>query len=156
LKLPKVKIVRHRPDWLKLPEPEKPRITDSEDAENLTGIVQDLKASAPEERFARALSKLKSIDGYSFRETVGAPRNLPGFKEIDFTIYRGGIVYALECDTLFTHAQKERADVLHDAIILNELKRMGLEVYPQVIHLAGDTELADQDNADRTARRLFE
>jgi hypothetical protein len=62
----------------------------------------------------------------------------------------------MEVDTAFTHRGKESADVLHDAIILNDptLQTMG-QFYPQVIHADGDYDLATHSNARRYIRTLF-
>jgi hypothetical protein len=117
--------------------------------------VQGVKASQPEERLARALDKVGTIEGYEFRRTIGAPRGLPGWKELDFLIAARGQMFAVEVDTAFTHRDKGRKDVLHDAIVLSELERDGFEVYPQVIHLDGESELVDQKWAEATAKRLF-
>lgn len=122
------------------------------DTEVLAGSVQGKKASAGEERFARALQSM-SVDGYYFRMAVGAERNLPGWKELDFLVIKGGMYYAFEVDTAFTHRNKQNADVLHDAIILNALQSLNL--YPQVFHIDGEADLGTQELADQTARSYF-
>lgn len=126
----------------------------SEDPEVLLGQVQGMQASAPEERLARALDKQKM--SYQFRLTVGAPRGLPGWKELDFVVQAGGILYAIEVDTAFTHRQKENTDVLHDAIVLNdrELQSMG-QFYPAVLHVDGDSDLASLENAVKFVKQRF-
>lgn len=122
--------------------------------EQLTGVVQGMNASAPEERMAKALDKA-GIQ-YIFRYTVGAPRGLPGWKELDFLVSSGGLLHAVEVDTAFTHRNKQQSDVLHDAIVLNDqnIKAMG-EVYPQVLHVSGDSDLSDQDSADKFVKMNF-
>jgi hypothetical protein len=122
--------------------------------EQLLGSVRGMTASAPEERLARALDK-KGIQ-YEFRYVVGAPKGLPGWKELDFIASIGGLLYTMEVDTAFTHRSKEFADVLHDAIVLNDfdLNAMG-EVFPHVIHVDGDTDLANLTNAEQFVRRQF-
>lgn len=134
--------------------PSLPRIGDNAPEEMLTGTVQGVKASAPEERMAKALDKAKIQ--YEFRYTVGAPRGLPGWKELDFLILTKGIVYALEVDTAFTHRNKESSDVLHDAIIQNdpEINSVGT-LWPTVIHADGDSDLASQTNAEGYVKNLF-
>lgn len=155
--LPKVRIIRQRRrNSPMLPAPQKPDTVGVE-SEVLAGTVQGMKASAPEERLARALDKLQSIDQYQFRYTVGAPRGLPGWKELDFLVPYRGLVYAIEVDSAFTHLGKSgRSDVLHDAIVLHELEKQGMQTYPQVIHLRMEDELVDQKTADRTAKGLFQ
>jgi hypothetical protein len=144
--------IQRRPVEIGLPG--YPRQTVEEDPEVLTGTVKGFQASAPEERFAKALDKAHI--SYQFRLTVGAPRGLPGWKELDFVVQSGGLLYAIEVDTAFTHRQKENSDVLHDAIILNdqELQSMGT-FYPKVIHADGDNDLADNANARQFVARMF-
>jgi hypothetical protein len=121
--------------------------------ETLSGEVNGFKASAPEERAARALSKNDKVTNFRFRMTVGAERNLPGFKELDYLIESTGMYYAVEVDSAFTHRKKGTSDILHDAIILENLKH--LNVYPRVIHWDQDADLATQKQADQTVRNLI-
>lgn len=152
--LPPIKISRkHRPRPT-LPSPYKPRADMGEDPELLGGVVQDKKASAPEERLFRALDEV-GVQGAEFRYTIGAPRGLPGWKEIDALIPSHGLIYAVEVDTAFTHRTKRRADVLHDAIVLKDLRKQGMEVWPVVIHLDGESDLKDRKWALATVKRLF-
>jgi hypothetical protein len=154
--LPPVKIRLPRKPKPILPSPHKPRADTGDQPEMLEGMVQDKKASAPEERLAKALNKLPSVDGFNFRQTFGAPRGLPGWFECDFIVSARGMVYAIEVDSEFTHRQKSgRSDVLHDAKVLRALERQGHQVYPSVIHWNMETELVDQKWADTTAKRAF-
>lgn len=113
-----------------------------------------MKASAPEERLARALDKAGI--SYQFRYTVGAPRGLPGWKEVDFIVPHKGLLYTVEVDTAFTHRDKKYSDRLHDEIILmdEELRTMG-QLYPEVFHVDGDTDLANFANATAYVKRQF-
>ena len=131
-----------------------PQLSPRDEPEALTGYVNEVDASAPEERLARALDKAGIT--YLFRWTVGAPRGLPGWKEVDFIVQTGGLIYAVEVDTAFTHRTKANADVLHDAIILNDryLNSMGT-LYPQVLHADGDSELADDKNSSSYVKQRF-
>jgi len=154
--LPPVKVPRVRKPRPVLPSPQRPRADTGDQPEILEGTVQNKKASAPEERLAKALNKLPSVDGYNFRQTLGAPRGLPGWFEIDFVVSARGMVYAIEVDSEFTHRNKSgRSDVLHDAKALKQLAGQGHQVYPQVIHLNMESELIDQKWADVSAKRLF-
>lgn len=134
--------------------PSFPSIDSGEDPEVLIGTVNGFSASAPEERLARAFDKAKIQ--YEFRLTVGAPRGLPGWKELDFVVMSKGLMYAVEVDTAFTHRQKEQQDVLHDAIIMNdpELRKMG-EFWPHVIHVDGDSDLSEQKLAEQYVKYAF-
>jgi hypothetical protein len=155
--LPPVIVRKNRPPARILPAPHKPRLDTGNQPEVLAGMVKGKKASAPEERFANAISKLPSIDSYEFRYTLGAPRGLPGWFEIDFVIASRGLLYAIEVDSKFTHRQKSgRSDVLHDAKALKELGKRGAQVYPSVIHLNMETDLVNQNWADISAKRLFQ
>lgn len=138
---------------IKINLPGFPQISPPED-EPLTGVVQDKEASAGEENLARAYSEAGFQ--YYFRHVIGAPKGLPGWKELDFLVLTKGMLYAVEVDTAFTHRNKEQADILHDAIILNdrELNSHGT-LYPQVFHVDGELELATRDMARGYVRRTF-
>lgn len=154
--LPQVRVIRPRRANPILPAPFKPTIGDDNESENLVGQVHGMKASAPEERLVTDLEKHPKVQSVQFRYVVGAPRGLPGWKEVDVLAASFGLVYAIEVDTEFTHRdKKQEADRLHDVIVLNALRAEGLNVYPQVIHLDGETELADGKNTHNTVRRMF-
>lgn len=124
------------------------------DREVLTGSVQNMKASVGEERFARALDRYEKVLGYQFRVAVGAPRNLPGWNELDFLVdVSDGMYRAVEIDSVFSHRDKQYKDRLHDAVLVQELQYLSL--FPTVLHVDIDRDLADQDMANRTVRRLF-
>lgn len=154
MKLPKVKVPRvYKRKALDMPAPRRPQLDNGDEAELLIGTVQDMTASKAEERFARALDKQKIQ--YYFRYTLGAPRGLPGWFELDFLPLKGGVFYPIEIDSLFTHRQKHKADILHDAKVLSELEKAGLPYFPKVTHIDGEAELADQEQADRTMKGLL-
>lgn len=143
-KVPKMRVPRDR-IWNEIPLPTQPQVAQA-DEQTLTGQVQGQPASAPEENLANALDDANY--GYIFRYTIGAPKGLPGWKEVDFLVSSNGMIYCVEVDTAFTHRNKEHQDKLHDAIILQDerLKQMG-QLFPEVIHGDGDTELATQKEA---------
>lgn len=151
--LPKVKIRIPRKPHPILPAPHRPRADTGNEAEALSGSVQGVKASAPEERLAKALDGQRT--SYQFRYTVGAPRGLPGWKEVDFIIAAFSQYFAVEVDTAFTHREKGRADVLHDAIVLHELKKEGMPMFPTVLHVDGESDLATRENALRWVKEHF-
>src|SRR5688572_19618864 len=123
--LPKINVGKVRGKRkMVLPASHKPRADTGDEAEALSGMVQNKKASAPEERLFRALDEV-GIHGAEFRYTIGAPRGMPGWKELDALIPSRSIVYAVEVDTEFTHRNKGKADVLHDAIVLKDLQKKG-------------------------------
>lgn len=151
--IPPVRIHIPRRPKVILPSPHKPRADTGNEPEGLSGTVQDKKASQPEERLANALDKQRTE--YEFRHTIGAPRGLPGWKEVDFVVAAFGQVYAIEVDTAFTHREKGRADVLHDAIVLAELKQEGMQVHPTVLHVDGESDLADRTRATAWVKQRF-
>lgn len=143
---------RKPPKAKAIPLPSKPSVSPPQ-AEQLMGSVHGKEASAPEERLAKALDKAGMQ--YEFRYVVGAPKGLPGWKELDFLVSRSGVLYAIEVDTAFTHRGKQQKDRLHDAIILNdkELNSMGL-LWPMVFHADGESDLASQENSNAYVKRL--
>lgn len=145
------KTIRHR-TLQKIPS--HVSIAAEEPAESLTGVVQNKQASAPEERLATALDEAGI--SYEFRFNFGAPKPLPGWKELDFLISHGGLLYATEVDTLFTHRLKGYSDPLHDALILADknISVMGT-LYPHVFHASGDTELASPEGAKLYVKQNF-
>lgn len=129
-------------------------LTSDYNTEILEGVVQEKKASAGEERFARGLEAYREkVKGYEFRMALGARRNMPGWLELDFLVETHTFYYAVEIDSVFTHRMKQNADVLHDAIVLKELNYLSL--YPKVIHIDGEKDLADPEMTKKTIRNLF-
>lgn len=125
-----------------------------EEGEVLLGQLMGKEASAPEERLGKALQKAGI--NFMFRYVMGAPKGLPGWKEIDFLVPVNGLVYAVEVDTAFTHRSKGQKDKLHDALILQDkgVQEMGT-LWPTVFHADGDSELADSPNAEQYVKRNF-
>ncbi len=88
----------------------KNRIRQEKDAEILTGVVQDTKASDIEERFAKALSK-KGIS-FEFQRSFLAPRNTAGNYMLDFLISGATKPLPVAIDGQYAHrtaAQKGNA-----------------------------------------------
>lgn len=154
MKLPAVKIRKIRTRKPDLPAPQRPTLSDRDEPEVLAGEVKGKKASMAEERFFRELDKSKIIEGYEFRYALGAPRGLPGWIEIDGLIAQKGMIYAVEIDSAFTHRDKKESDRLHDTKVLTYLKRMGLNVFPNVIHIDGELDLVDKNTTKTTVKRL--
>ncbi len=154
--IPPVKLRKTRRAKPNLPEPQKPKFSENGTGEILSGNVQGMKASAAEERAVRAISKNKKVDGYEFRRALLAPRNTPGFKELDLLVSSKGINYAFEIDSPFTHRNKERSDVLHDAQVLHSLEQQGFMIWPQVFHIQGEVDLVDQQKADTYFNGFFQ
>ena len=128
------------------------RGSDGREPELLTGQVKGFKASAGEERAANALNANPKVSEFFFRMAIGAERHMPGFKELDYLIQASGLYYAVEVDSAFTHRDKGTSDILHDAIVLENLKH--LNIYPTVIHWDIDRDLPDKKTAEQTVRNL--
>lgn len=121
--------------------------------ELFTGMVKGFTASQGEERAAGALARNVNVRDFFFRMSIGAERNMPGFKELDYLIETtSGQYYAVEVDSAFTHRDKGTSDVLHDAIILNNLKH--LDIFPRVFHWDIDRDLPDAETARQTVKQL--
>lgn len=125
----------------------------AEEPELFTGMVKGFKASKGEETGANALNRNQKVRNYWFRLTIGAERNMPGFRELDYLIETtSGQYFAVEVDSAFTHRDKGTSDILHDAIILQSLKY--LNIYPRVIHWDIDRDLPNAKTADQTVKHL--
>lgn len=151
-KLPKVRVPRFYRRKEKMSAPTRPRFA-REAEEVLSGQVQGMKASMIEERFARALDGKGA--SYQFRYTLGAPRGLPGWFEVDFLVLQNGMVYPIEIDTSFTHREKGRKDVLHDSRVLTELEQEGFAFFPKVTHIDGEISLMDSKSAEALVKEMF-
>jgi hypothetical protein len=130
------------------------RTGEAREAELFTGQVKGFKASAGEERGANALYQNQQVRNFWFRLVIGAEgRNLPGWKELDYLIETsGGMYYAVEVDSAFTHRDKGTSDILHDALVLEALRH--LNIYPQVIRWDIDRDLPDARTARQTVKNL--
>jgi hypothetical protein len=130
------------------------RRSSANEPELFTGMVKGFNASKGEERAANALSKNQRVKEFWFRVSVGVERNMPGWKELDFLIEStGGMHYAVEVDSVFTHRDKGTSDILHDAIILEALKY--LNVFPRVTHWDIDRDLPNAEIAKQTVANLI-
>lgn len=150
--LPPVIVSRVRPKKVEMPAPIQPSISGEDNEEILSGEVNGRRASKAEERLAIVLTR-KGISFY-FRYTLGAPRGLSGWFEVDFVIQTQSMIYAVEVDSAFTHATKKEKDRLHDARVLKALEKKG-NVFPIVIHIDGEVDLIDDKTTEATVRRLF-
>lgn len=121
--------------------------------EGLVGYISGSPASDLEERFARAMDKDPRIDGYSFREAVISPRNMPGQLEVDFVVQMGPIVYAIQIDGEFAHkgAAKRLDDARKDALVNEYMKQYGAK---PVIRIDGE-KLSSQEEANKIVRTLL-
>ena len=130
-----------------------PKIQTPSDDEMLMGYVQGMEASDLEERFARAIAKMPDLVlGYSFRKPMIAGKNLPGWAELDFSVFTPTGYQPIQVDGEYAHKsqQQKSEDTVKDALINEELKG-----YAQpIIRINGDL-LQTQAEADLTARMIF-
>jgi hypothetical protein len=140
------------------PEPDfvKNRVRPASPAtENLTGMVRNMEASAPEERFALALEQSGSVTNYQFRYSIfGFTRTTPGAVEIDFVVYvLNGQIQPIQIDGEYAHksiGQREE-DKMKDAR-LNEYGQT--KHWLAVIRIPAQ-ELDTQDMANAKVKELF-
>jgi hypothetical protein len=117
--------------------------------EELTGIVQGQKASAIEERFAKALTNAGL--GFVFQFEVEAPTTIPGQENvIDFIVDRQ---WPTEIDGLISHktAADKAQDQVRDAILNDVLSEDG---YQPIQRIPG-YELETQQQAETAVRERF-
>lgn len=96
--------------------------------EALSGFVNDLRASALEERFAIALRLLGFQ--FIFQYQISTPFQLPGEgNKVDFIVFDAGIGYPLEIGASFVHKSpaKQEEDRVRDAIVNDVLIAQGFQ-----------------------------
>lgn len=91
--------------------------------EFLTGVVNGQKASDIEERFARALNRVKK--GFVFRMPIISPRNMLGQLELDFLVIDEPHYYPVQIDGAYAHKaeSKQQEDQKKDILIQAFLKK---------------------------------
>jgi len=92
--------------------------------EILTGYVHGERASALEERFARALDFYGMT--YRFQYEVHSVYSLPGEeKTLDFLVYEGGIAIPIEIGSAFVHdSPSKREEEAHRVSLINDVLPM--------------------------------
>jgi hypothetical protein len=126
----------------------------AKDEEVLSGVVKDMSAAAGEERLARALDKHPAVLGYEFRKAVGAPRGMPGWKELDFLIETAFRYVAVEVDNMsFIHLGRDAESVFEDAQRIEGLAKISVDVY-EIKHV-DEARLSVQIGAEQVARELL-
>jgi len=127
-------------------EPEKP----------LTGKVQNLKAAQGEERFSRTLDKAKKkrlVTNYFFRMSPGVPKQMPGWRELDFLVQTLTNTVAISVKGAgFVHKDTAAKDKLDELLLLSRLKKLGYSV--RKIETIFDYQLATQEMADKVGKSL--
>ena len=124
--------------------------------EGLSGSVMGKKASDLEERFAKALNKLKNIQGYRFDTIIDTPYQIPGQSyQVDFVVSQYSSTHFIEIDGEFTHktAEQKSDDFARDQILGSFLNKTWPGAQP-IVRVEG-WRLSTQFDADLLARRLF-
>lgn len=130
--------------------------------EALTGIVQGMKASDLEERFARAMDKLEipyqfrvrlTSEALGMRQLTRAFQNIRGEIEMDFFVNHGQtwpIFIDGQIAHFYTPAQAEE-----DRLKTNAVNEFGQTFGWREAVRVPFWKLQDQDSADRVAREIF-
>jgi hypothetical protein len=123
-----------------------------------TGMIDGLKASKGEENLFKAAYKYGAVISHAFRLAVGAPRNKPGYKELDFLFMgKSGEYTAIQIrDYDFIHkgAEAEGKDASNDAFILQELAKDGIFVRQNKVQTISDDDLETPELAKRSVEAL--
>jgi hypothetical protein len=137
---------------------DKPTISQEEE-DVYTGIVLGDKASHGEENFYNAIMKTGMVSYVWFRYAVGAPRNLPGQKELDFLIITlSGAYIAVQIrDYEFVHAgaEMQAKDRYSDIYILEELRNNGITVVDNEIKSVDNKDVDTPEEAKKVAERMM-
>lgn len=127
------------------------RIQRPSSAEELTGVILGKKASAPEERFARALYK-KNLS-FDFQVVVQTAYQIPGqLNTVDFVVF-SGLPYPIEIDGDWVHktSSKKEQDALRDAIINEKMVPRG---WRPISRIPGH-KVATQEDANNVVEEMF-
>lgn len=127
--------------------PSKPQFA-RDGEEVLTGYVDGIPAKRDEEFFMSEVRKVPSVKNSTFRMAVGAPRNMPGWLELDALLETMGGFRAFEIDDMsFVHlGQRENAETkVKDLRRVAGLAKYGISVPKGIEHLdAADLETRAQ------------
>jgi hypothetical protein len=133
------------------PRPEPDRV------ELLSGNIAGVKAAKGEERFYRAMMKDPQVKQVWFRLPLGAPKGMPGWKELDFLVLKTSGMYSAFSvkDVTFVHAgtAKTATDLMNDMVMVQALKSQGINVNDIITIDARD--LDDEELAARTEKELI-
>ena len=128
------------------------RPTFAKSAEQLYGSVNGMSATEGEERFYRAITKNTNVQGTLFRMSVGAPKGMPGWKELDFLVQTYTGYKAIQIDGAdYVHRGTTEEDKMRDLITINYLAQYGVN---EVVHVRAD-QLETQEGANEIARRIL-
>ncbi len=128
------------------------RLKRSAPAENLSGWVNGMEASDIEERFSKALRRIRK--DFNFRVNFRTAVSVPGEdKEIDFLVDRGGQFQAVEVDGEIGHktSSQQGKDQLREILLNEALERQNILPIMRVPWWQLDT----QDKANDFVLRTF-
>jgi len=137
------------------PSPGKPQFA-RDGEEVLSGFVDGIPAKRDEELFMSEVRKHPSHRGSEFRMTLGAPRHMPGWLELDALIETFGGFRAFEIDDMsFVHlGQREDAETkVKDGRRLAGLAKYGINPRKGIEHLDA-SDLEDRTMAKELVREL--
>ena len=146
------KIIRRKDE--KLPPARRPQVARVGE-EVLSGYIDGFPAARGEEFLVTELRKSRNVRNVSFRMAVGAPRNLPGWLELDVLVETFNGYRAFEVDDMsFVHrgGREEAESKVKDLRRLTGLQKMGYNV--RVIEHIDDDKLQDRQLTRKTLEDL--
>lgn len=123
--------------------------------EVLSGYVDGFPAARGEEFLVSELRKSRNVRNVSFRMAVGAPRNMPGWLELDLLVETYNGFRAIEVDDMsFVHrgGREEAESKVKDLRRVAGLQAMGINV--RTIEHVDDDKLQDRQLTRRTLEEL--
>ena len=130
-----------------------------DDVAAYSGQIDGMKAAKGEENFLKGAFKTGLVGQYSFRVAVGAPRNMPGYKELDFLLQtKAGEYVAVQIrDYDFIHhgIVATAKDQASDAFIIQELGKQGINVRMNKIYSVSDDDLTTIEDARKKAEEVL-
>ena len=123
--------------------------------EVLSGYVDGFPAARGEEFLVSELRKSRNVRNVSFRMAVGAPRNMPGWLELDLLVETYNGFRAIEVDDMsFVHrgGREEAESKVKDLRRVAGLQKMGYNVR-EIEHI-DDDKLQDRQLTRRTLEEL--
>lgn len=136
------------------PNMNKPDIATA-DEEVLSGYFDGIPANRGEEFFMQEADRMENVRSVEFRMTLGAPKGLPGWLELDALIetYNGFRAFEID-DMSFVHlGQREAAETkVKDSRRIDGLRRMAISV--REIEHVDAAELGTRADAAEVLRSL--
>jgi hypothetical protein len=124
------------------------------------GTIDGLQSRHGEENLLNAAFQTGSISSYAFRLAVGAPRNFPGWKELDFLFStKSGEYVAVQVrDFEFVHKGNvaEATDTADDIYIVGEFANEGISLKGNRVYTISAGDLNTLDDAKRKVMEVFQ